>query len=450
MINVTSKGIINGLSVLVNDGTGGFGPDTTLGATAPGQYGGTYTETSGIYEAINYSSLGSNTSTIFLGDGTFILAAPIQATSIHQLHINGSGKNTVIQMGSAFNGSTNGLAFNLGFNNATYYDCSFKIENFVFDFNNIVTSGSTGSSAFNIGTQNALNPILAMKIDHVRYENQTYSADGATGGRCFGSVNGIYKNFISITNSEFYNLIGDVIGFDGASAVEIANNYVQGVKVNPFIVSEVSSYINIHDNIYYETNSGTGANSGGKFFNLFFTSSNNGNILDINIHDNIVYGYPNALVLITDLTSGFTGNSYTVHVHDNDFSSLQSGASFISLGTSATSVNSVIDPFSNFGYNPSPTLSTNPPVSGTTYQNTNSYGISLKIPVTYSPTSTAAATLATGISASSTVTTSTKVSIPAGVTAGEILTYEMDVPAGWYFELVVTNATIGTAEVQAA
>ena len=36
-VHVTSKGIVNGLSVLPNDGTGWFGPDTTEGATAPGQ-----------------------------------------------------------------------------------------------------------------------------------------------------------------------------------------------------------------------------------------------------------------------------------------------------------------------------------------------------------------------------------------------------------------------------
>ena len=46
--NVTSKGIINGLSVLPNDGKGGFGPDTTKGATAPGQYGSPYTQSTGI------------------------------------------------------------------------------------------------------------------------------------------------------------------------------------------------------------------------------------------------------------------------------------------------------------------------------------------------------------------------------------------------------------------
>ena len=105
---------------------------------------------------------------------------------------------------------------------------------------------------------------------------------------------------------------------------------------------------------------------------------------------------------------------------------------------------------STASFNPTITLPANPPVSGTVYRNPYAYNIRLKIPVTYNPTSSAAATLATGISSSSTVTTSTKVSIPAGVTAGEILTYEIVLPAFWYYEIAVTNATIGTVESQAA
>jgi len=99
-----------------------------------------------------------------------------------------------------------------------------------------------------------------------------------------------------------------------------------------------------------------------------------------------------------------------------------------------------------------PSISANPPVSGTAYQNTNPYNIRLKIPITYNPSTTEAATLATGISANSTISTSTKVSLPSGLTAadGQILTYDMVVPAGWYYELVVANATIGTAEIEAA
>ena len=101
---------------------------------------------------------------------------------------------------------------------------------------------------------------------------------------------------------------------------------------------------------------------------------------------------------------------------------------------------------------PVPTISANPPASGTVYQNTNPYNIRLKIPITYNPSTSAAATLATGISSTSTVSTSTKVSIPSGLTGadGQILTYDMVVPTGWYYELVVTNATIGTVEIEAA
>ena len=53
-IEVSSKGIANGLSSVINDGAD-FGPDTTEGATAPGQYGSPYTETSGLEDALNYS-----------------------------------------------------------------------------------------------------------------------------------------------------------------------------------------------------------------------------------------------------------------------------------------------------------------------------------------------------------------------------------------------------------
>ena len=49
-VTVSSKGIANGLSRYPNDGAD-FGPDTTKGATAPGQYGSLYTVTNGIMEA---------------------------------------------------------------------------------------------------------------------------------------------------------------------------------------------------------------------------------------------------------------------------------------------------------------------------------------------------------------------------------------------------------------
>ena len=53
-ITVSAKGIVNGLSRYPNDGAD-FGPDTTKGATTPGQYGSPYTTSTGIQEAWNYA-----------------------------------------------------------------------------------------------------------------------------------------------------------------------------------------------------------------------------------------------------------------------------------------------------------------------------------------------------------------------------------------------------------
>lgn len=154
-----------------------------------------------------------------------------------------------------------------------------------------------------------------------------------------------------------------------------------------------------------------------------------------------------------------SGNGYVLWGQNSSANKNQIG--HILLGdiflenVAGTFTNLALDSSSIISTTPSPataTISTNPPVSGTTYQNTNLNNIRLKIPITYNPTTTAAATLATGISPTSPPTTSTKVSIPAGLTAadGQILTYDIVIPAGWYYELVATNAVIGTAEVQTA
>ncbi len=79
-ILVSSKGIVNGLSNIPNDGAD-FGPDTTKGATAPGQYGGTYTETVGIQEAIDYSIISGNyqfAQPIKISAGNYPIHSPIK------------------------------------------------------------------------------------------------------------------------------------------------------------------------------------------------------------------------------------------------------------------------------------------------------------------------------------------------------------------------------------
>ena len=101
-VYVTSKGIVNGLSVLPNDGTGWFGPDTTLNATAPGQYGGTYTKTSGWSEGFNYAITNAKNNggqalpVRLLSGGSYQIDAPIvvsPTSNVYGFTLEGDGQN---------------------------------------------------------------------------------------------------------------------------------------------------------------------------------------------------------------------------------------------------------------------------------------------------------------------------------------------------------------------
>ena len=92
------------------------------------------------------------------------------------------------------------------------------------------------------------------------------------------------------------------------------------------------------------------------------------------------------------------------------------------------------------GTRPSVTAFT--PVSGTVYQNAGLVPLTIRIPVTFSPTSTAAASLAVAIGPSSTPATVTTDSEPAGAISGTVRSIEFHVPAGYYYSLTATNATI--------
>lgn len=95
-----------------------------------------------------------------------------------------------------------------------------------------------------------------------------------------------------------------------------------------------------------------------------------------------------------------------------------------------------------------PPVSSSPAISsGTVYQPSASRNTLFYIPVTYSPTTTAAATCVVALGASSSPPTIFTNSRPAGLTAadGEVDAVTLIVPFGWYFSITVTNATIGTA-----
>ncbi len=470
---VTSKGIVNGLSVLPNDGQD-WGPDTTLNATAPGQYGGTYTQSTGIQEAVNYV-FAKNDGKIFLKNGTYKLT-----------------------------GTTTGYSFQAGI--------LFPSSSSTGPIVPIIMEGESSLLSIYESGNASIPPQLpdqagGVIIDGSGLSNDlsTYTKAGAVIAADNNNSGGLPYSATEITLKNLY-----VIGPQGPNIIGISLNFTQSAIVDNVVSGaltdssgDISSPPNADDlglspaalNMPTDTNNGRSVAIDvmlfGYFFGITFSthfvgdrifilycqqafnrggSSHAAYIGYLNIENCPLYIVFNAgatyigMLDIQYVNDSSVWNNYseifatgsnniTALLVIGDLHIVESGVGDQPFSTTlqpaiANPEYLVIKHFST-GLTLS-TLSANPPVSGTAYQNTNPYDIRLKIPVTYSPTSTAAATLATGTSTSSTVTTSTKVSYPAGITTGIIDTYEMVVKAGQYFEIVVTNATIGTVEVQAA
>ena len=92
----------------------------------------------------------------------------------------------------------------------------------------------------------------------------------------------------------------------------------------------------------------------------------------------------------------------------------------------------------------SPTLTANPPVSGTVYQNQNPYPIEIDLPA-YAPTSGTAGyvTIAKGSTDTPTAIANQYISGDTSSTSTDII--RLRVPAGWYYEFTSSGVTFGTA-----
>ena len=460
-VHVTSKGIVNGLSVLPNDGTGWFGPDTTKGATAPGQYGGTYTVTSGINESFGYVASIQNAPTgyeIQLGTGTFNISVALQMPNAN-ISLRGTswrygsyivataamtdmiilGTGQVIIENMAFSGGSNATYI---LNPTQSGDSAVILSNIT--YNTVVTGFFDSTSAINttmlvynlyeIGTTtyaiNLLNYSYTIFVNGM-FNSPCVFGESSGGGGITHLIGGGY--FGGITN--YTTLYATNIDLHELAA----GDYSLTINKNSttYIVNSRLKTANGSSSLIYDN---------GGLLMIDHTSYNldgSGSYTQYMIH-RVADANPSSVIVIKGLSVySSVGSGDTVVLDITDHISTNSSTVIETVYT-LPSVGSFVMNY------PLLNLTANPPVSGTTYQNTNPNNIRLKIPVTYSPTSSAAATLATGISDSSTVTTSTKVSYPAGITTGIIETYEMVVPAGQYYELVVTNATIGTVEVQIA
>lgn len=155
----------------------------------------------------------------------------------------------------------------------------------------------------------------------------------------------------------------------------------------------------------------------------------------------------NAGVFLLPQTITFMGNNPGGNIEANV---VNAGALSLNafVGVSGFGVNSQGTQIRTNPSNPgSLSLPANPPVSGTVYQNNTNTNIYIYLPVTYNPTTTAAATMTPALGPTSTPVSLPAESEPAGLTAGAVHTYILRVPAGWYYSFTTVNATLGTATV---
>ena len=101
-----------------------------------------------------------------------------------------------------------------------------------------------------------------------------------------------------------------------------------------------------------------------------------------------------------------------------------------------------------------PSLSANPPVSGTVYINSNPFDINISVPITFPVTASTAMTAYLRVGTSTTAGANPifdQFSEPATLATvnGRTWALKTTVPAGSFFEVDVTNATIGTVQVRA-
>ena len=525
-ITVSAKGMINGLSNIPNDGAD-FGPDTTKGATAPGQYGGTYTETMGIMEGVDYSlTNGGDMDIKFIGT-TFLIDAPIykiygSAQTVHFPNFIGSGLvsagNTstnipiTIQCGNSFPSGEYMLAIlengNLGVN-VTGWKCE------GITLNGKSPNGTTLGAGFSINCMLYSTVQLAV-VNTIAPAPVITTVSGLT---TYGAVN-IVGNGNSGSTFNYWDLTVNSCGMDGIYIVGAAEQsilyprYVSGfyryglntslaggtlglLVLNPDIegsgsnTTPLSSGYPNSSPYMFQTGSytiinpmqfGNGNNVNGPSFAcnnsnitiiggvlragnysnplIGVVGNNSVNIYGTQLNFNSSYGRAVGLFSFTEVYPVILQNVYFNDINTSSTFTYPIDTALLPYikveNAYQTNTNYILSSFgSASAAGTKPTLSTNPPVSGTAYQNTNPYDIYVSVPITFPTTASTAMSAYLRVGTSSTAGANPimdQFAEPAtlATASGRIWSLKAKIPAGQYFEVDTTNASIGTAVVAAA
>ena len=460
-ITVSAKGVINGLSNQPNDGAD-FGPDSYnpnySGSGIP------YTQTSGIQEAwdyalsniINYSEASSLyyiPEIRYIGGKydiheTVTIEPPIQTINgktytIGNIIMKGQGS-----MNPYFiNHVTTDYMFKLVATSSNVINTNIQVDNLQFQN----APSVTGYGHLSIVTPSGKNPFQSINLDvngatsHapvivdgcntiILFNYELYNNESSTQPGSIFQTNGVFSatgctfNGDTIWAQNVISIDGSRVNYAGSSDYGII---IQNVStVFPTIpVSQVSitnSYmvfpIGVGINIGRVLVSGSVLATAGSPAGMFIGISSGLTIESIIFKHNSVYEYSSGFAL-APISSNLTVNEFR---YDN-------------IIGNTTLYSEIL---------PTPTLSTNPPTSGTVYQNTNPYDIRIYLPA-YASTSGTAGTVVIALGSSSSPSTIGTRYISGSTSSSSTDILELVVPAGWYYEYTLTGVTLATATVVA-
>ena len=421
-ITVSSKGLANGLSEYFNDGAD-FGPDSL-------QADGSLTTTCGVLEAWNYAIV-NKIGIIKVKSGNYYIYSPLYLIMDREIiTIEGD-----LNYGYDLSSTTN---FPVFVNKTTGSNPYIQIGS---------TSGSTAGIPFGLskigflGNNTASDGIVTVNVQNLWNNVNTANFSSKYGVQIIGAGNlHIYRDcWINGDNSVSGNSVFRVDGIDTVSSYTIGTTeitvegrpeiYMPGTQ----IAGNVSSY---------ET--GT---------------------VGLDIADANLFGSPyihirNVETLILDENAyvGVGNQNVITTLYPENFTTLitangKSGSSWLILQTNVGASLTQTANFSNGNIvriipNPvvalSPSLSANPPVSATVYQNTNPYDIEIDLPVYATTAGTAGyVTIAKGSTSTPTAIGNQFVSGSTSSTSTEII--KLRVPTGWYYSFTGSGVTFATA-----
>ena len=434
---VSAKGVANGLSEEYNDGWD-FGPDSydpTSTANPP------YTQSDGFLEAWNYAqnqiNTGGSASTILI-NGTPIISAPITLTS--PVSIDTAPKVITAATGSA------GIGLNIP--SSSGYAITIDTSNYGgtnFYFSGFVVTAQQASGGFLYADSGDISNLNNIRLEDINFGSGSFTTYPVYLNN-FSWVRFLHlqfylveENYVSsgyIGNSNIFEF-WDTNPENGFTVDNVQETYIRGNAIL------ATSFMRLASTIKYIRIEGT------YLQNIELAEGTTVETMEIIGGIQVPYNY--FMYLESGATSATINNlriSGCVWQPQNDVTLIQSGITVnnVDITPKNLTTGSVTYGTNTMTFMPSPTLSANPPVSATVYQNTNPYAIEIDLPVYATTAGTAGyVTVAKGATSTPSAIGNQYVSGDTSDTSEQII--RLRVPAGWYYEFTASGVTFGTASV---